>query len=173
MGDLGLIPGLGRSPGEGKGYPLQYSGLENSVDCIVHGVAKNQTRLSDFHSLTHSKAEATVAYLWAGSNNCPPLSTGYLLSFPQEVAYLIRAFERIKQTAPFHLSLLSEATSLCCWSHWKLCVHPWVGRREVEKALPLSIYFACDLPANPRGEILANHPGPDLKSHFPGSFYQK
>ena len=42
-GDLGLIPGLGRSPGEGKGYPLQYSGLENSMDCIVHGVAKNET----------------------------------------------------------------------------------------------------------------------------------
>ena len=49
MGDLGLIPGLGRSPGEGKGYPLQYSGLENSMDCIVHGVAKSRTRLSDFH----------------------------------------------------------------------------------------------------------------------------
>ena len=48
MGDLGSIPGLGRSPGEGNGYPLQYSGLENSIDCIVHGVAKNQTRLSDF-----------------------------------------------------------------------------------------------------------------------------
>ena len=48
-GDLGLIPGLGRSPGEGKGYPLQYSGLENSMDCIVLGVAKSQTRLSDFH----------------------------------------------------------------------------------------------------------------------------
>ena len=47
--DLGLIPGLGRSPGEGKGYPLQYSGLENSMDCIVNGVAKNQTRLSNFH----------------------------------------------------------------------------------------------------------------------------
>ena len=39
-GDLGLIPGLGRSPGEGKGHPLQYSGLENSMDCIVHGVTK-------------------------------------------------------------------------------------------------------------------------------------
>ena len=39
--DLGLIPGLGRSPGEGNGYPLQYSGLENSMDCIVHGVAKS------------------------------------------------------------------------------------------------------------------------------------
>ena len=41
VGDLGLIPGLGRAPGEGKGYPLQYSGLENSMDCIVHGVAES------------------------------------------------------------------------------------------------------------------------------------
>ena len=48
-GDLGSIPGLGRSPGAGKGYPLQYSGLENSMDCIVHGVAKSQTWLIDFH----------------------------------------------------------------------------------------------------------------------------
>ena len=49
---LGLIPGLGRSPGEGKGYPLQYSGLENSMDCItVQGVAKSRTQLSDFHFL--------------------------------------------------------------------------------------------------------------------------
>ena len=39
-GDLGSIPGLGRSAGEGKGYPLQHSGLENSMDCVVHGVAK-------------------------------------------------------------------------------------------------------------------------------------
>ena len=48
-GDPGSIPGLGRSPGEGKGYPLQYSGLENSIDCIVHGVTKSWTRLSNFH----------------------------------------------------------------------------------------------------------------------------
>ena len=54
-GDLGLIPGLGRSPGEGKGYSLQYSGLENSMDCIVHGVAKSQTRLSDFHFTLHKR----------------------------------------------------------------------------------------------------------------------
>ena len=47
--DLGSIPALARSPGEGKGYPLQYSGLENSMDCIVQGVAKSQTQLSDFH----------------------------------------------------------------------------------------------------------------------------
>ena len=49
VGDLGLIILLGRSPGEGKGYPLQYSGLKNSMDCIVHRVAKSQTQLSDFH----------------------------------------------------------------------------------------------------------------------------
>ena len=50
MGDLGLIPGLERSPGEGNSYPLQYAGLENSVDCIVRGVTKSQTQLSDFHA---------------------------------------------------------------------------------------------------------------------------
>ena len=42
-GDLGSIPGLGRSPGGEKGYPLTYSGLENSMDSIVHGVITSQT----------------------------------------------------------------------------------------------------------------------------------
>jgi len=42
LGDLGSLSGWGRSPGEGKDYPLQYSGLENSMDCIVHGVSKSQ-----------------------------------------------------------------------------------------------------------------------------------
>ena len=49
VGDLGSIPGLGRSPREGKRYPLQYSGLENFMDCIVHGVTKSRTWLSNFH----------------------------------------------------------------------------------------------------------------------------
>ena len=49
VGDLGSIPGLEGSPGEGKGYPLQYSGLENSMDHIGHGVPKSQTQLRDFH----------------------------------------------------------------------------------------------------------------------------
>ena len=48
VGDLGSIPGLGRSLGEGKGDPLQCSSLENSMDCIVHEVAKSRIRLSDF-----------------------------------------------------------------------------------------------------------------------------
>ena len=52
-GDLGSIPGLGRCPGEGKCYPLQYPGLENSMDCRVRGVTKSRTRLSDFHFHFH------------------------------------------------------------------------------------------------------------------------
>ena len=48
VGDLGSISGLGRSPGVRKGCPLQYSGLEISMDCIVHGVAKSPTQLSSF-----------------------------------------------------------------------------------------------------------------------------
>ena len=48
VGDLGSIPGLGRSPGEGKVYPLQYAELENFMDCTVHGVAKSRTQLRNF-----------------------------------------------------------------------------------------------------------------------------
>ena len=49
MGDLDSIPGLGKSARERNGYSLHYSGLENSMDCIAHGVSKSWTRLSDFH----------------------------------------------------------------------------------------------------------------------------
>ena len=52
VGDLGSIPGLEGSPGEGNSYSLKYSGLENSMDCIVHEVKKSWTRLSDFHTFT-------------------------------------------------------------------------------------------------------------------------
>ena len=55
-GDPGLIPESGRSAGEGIGYPLQYPGLENSMDCIVCGVSKSRTQLSDFHFLTFKLA---------------------------------------------------------------------------------------------------------------------
>ena len=51
VGDLGSIPGLVRSPGGGRGSPLQYLCLENSMDSIVHGITKNQTQLSNFHFL--------------------------------------------------------------------------------------------------------------------------
>ena len=63
-GALGLIPGLGRSPAEEKGYPPQCSGLENSIDCIVHGVAKSRTRLSGFH---FSSPHFTPQFLFVAS----------------------------------------------------------------------------------------------------------
>ena len=72
-GDLGSIPALGRCPGEGKGYPLQYSGLENSTPCVVHGAAKSWTQLSDFHF----QMPAGVL-TWAGGDH-PPLPS----FFPQ------------------------------------------------------------------------------------------
>ena len=65
-GDLGLIPGLGRSPGEGKGYPLQYSG---------HGVAKNQTRLSNFHFNFFVPAEGRHRLSRPHRRNCSPKLT--------------------------------------------------------------------------------------------------
>ena len=49
VGDLGSIPGLGRSSGEENSYPLDYSELENSMDCTVHEVTKSQTGLREFH----------------------------------------------------------------------------------------------------------------------------
>ena len=72
-GDLGSIPGLGGCPGEGKGYPLQYSGLENSMDYTVHGVAKSWTRLSNFHFhfkvcysfLSKEQVFFLISWLWS------------------------------------------------------------------------------------------------------------
>ena len=58
-GDPDLIPGLRRSTGEGKGYPLQCSGLETSMDCVGHGVAKSLTQLIDFHFHTVEVARNT------------------------------------------------------------------------------------------------------------------
>ena len=66
-GDLGSIPGSGRSPGEGNGNPLQYSCLENPMDrgawrAIVHGVAKSRTWLSDFTSLHYFSLSCSKCY---------------------------------------------------------------------------------------------------------------
>ena len=67
-GDLGLIPGLGRSPREGKGYPLQYYGLENAIDSIVLGVA--ESGMTECLSLsTHPLTLCSVAYLCIHSSS--------------------------------------------------------------------------------------------------------
>ena len=75
VGDLGLIPGLGRSPGEGKGYPHQYSGIENSMDC---------TGRSDFHSFTHGRQ--WVLYVLV-TQSCPALCDSMDYSPPGSSVY--------------------------------------------------------------------------------------
>ena len=69
VGDLGSIPGLGRSPEEEKGYPLQGSGLENSTDCIVHGARKESdtTKQLSFHILSFLRAHLKE---WLESDGC-------------------------------------------------------------------------------------------------------
>ena len=73
-GDLGLIPKLGRSPGEGKGYPLQYSGLENSMDCIAQGVTQSQTGLNDFQFHYVMRGGALMKEIRALSKEIPEIS---------------------------------------------------------------------------------------------------
>ena len=71
-GDLGSIPGLGRSPGEGKVYPFQYSGLENSMNSIVHGVARSWTWLSDFNfHFPHFHCENRASQVALAVKNLP------------------------------------------------------------------------------------------------------
>ena len=72
-GDLGSIPGLGRSPGEGKGCPFPYSGLENPMDCIVHGVTKSRTWLSDFHFHYIYNKRTSPLCIWISTSYGPSL----------------------------------------------------------------------------------------------------
>ena len=94
VGDLDLIPGLGRSPGEGKGYSLQYSGLENFMDYVVHEVTKSQTRLSDFHfslslpvrGLLPTKEQMWFIYDSSFCSDISPLNFFLLFIWPQTIS---------------------------------------------------------------------------------------
>ena len=76
---LGSTPGLGRSPGEGNGYPLQYSCLEKSMDCIVHRITKSWTQLSNFHfhlgiDRAVSPGHCSTLFLTARSADCSAIT---------------------------------------------------------------------------------------------------
>ena len=75
VGDLGFITGLGRSPGEGNSYPLQHSGLEISLDCVVHEVAKSQTWLSDSVSLSSASIVILLLLWFTNTNEINRIST--------------------------------------------------------------------------------------------------
>ena len=88
-----MIPELGRSPGGGKAYPLQYSDLENSMDCMVHGVTKSRTQLSDFH-FHIPKQQSLVQRLLFLSSWAVTLSPGegvcYVFSLPKNLRTVSR-----------------------------------------------------------------------------------
>ena len=77
-GDLDSFPGLGGSLGEGKGYPLQHSGLENSRDCLSHGVAKSPTRLSNF-PFFHPLYTLWIDHHFMSSSHLPPYTVIIML----------------------------------------------------------------------------------------------
>ena len=92
VGDLGSIPGLGRSPGEGKGYPLQYSSLENSTDYKVHRLAESWTRLSDVHVHCHARVK------WAKKHFSETILSLFLLqglTYPPPSVILFRNKQRL------------------------------------------------------------------------------
>ena len=109
-GDPGLISGLGRSPGEGKGYPLQYSGLENFMDYSVSGVTKSQTRLRDFHLHFQGFSDISVGKestcntgnsgLISGLGRSPGEGIGYPLqySWASLVAQLVKNLPPMRDT---------------------------------------------------------------------------
>ena len=149
VGDIGLIPGLGRSPGEGHGNPLYYSCLENSVDrgawrATVHGVAKNRTRLSWLS--THTQTRAL-----------------HMISSPLVIKW--------------KLSLLAYTDSAPAWPHryLSLTTLPWTTNLHETKGndhRSIDFHFCCTLQYQPekvpglRQACVAHNVPPDPLSKF-------
>ena len=107
--DQASIPGLGRSPGEGKGYPLQYSGLENSMDYVVHGIAKSQTWLSNFHCTSLQQYKTVKNWCVHNLNNYTEPKArpkkGHI-----QLSYICKILENRNE------SIITESISLIVWS---------------------------------------------------------
>ena len=127
VGDLGSVPGFGRSPGEGKGYPLQYSGLENFMDCIVHGVTKSQTWLSDFHF--------SLSFLLLIKHQAPAYSHFYVLFFTLNVLS--------ESVIPLH-----KKSSVCFRRIFHLTLSPM--EKKIVKSVSLSVVWNSILCINYR-----------------------
>ena len=120
VGDPGLSPGLGRSPGEGNGNPLQYYCLENPMDrgawqAAVYGVTKSWTRLSDFTSLVRSLQPPDVLLIhWRVYNSTANTSKGVLFLPPSEACvrsflYLLYTLIKLYYTKALSYQALSLA----------------------------------------------------------------
>ena len=123
-GDLGSIPGLERSPGEGNGYPLQSSGLENSMDWIVHRVARSQTRLRDFHfHYTHIHDK----YMCLNSDVFPVFygkRANFLLVWFCSV-FMMKGWVTVSCVVQRVAPVLEEAVFNLCLKHISKCFPSW------------------------------------------------
>ena len=124
VGDLSLIPGLGRSPGKEKGYPLPYSGLENSVEFIVPGVAKSWTRLCSFQfstktvsSLRTCRCVHQLCFMkhWVKSRHLSSLSSISFLSFWGRMEFFFPFFLVERRS----LSITAKKQQLCTTCLWE------------------------------------------------------
>ena len=118
-GHLGLIPGLERFSGEGKGYPLQYSGMESSRDCIVHGVAKGQTQLRNFHfhfSLLYTCVCVCVCvyHLPLEPPSPTPIPLPQKASLNTKLSYLNRALFYVSRVFRYYWSWSSNPLAIWC-----------------------------------------------------------
>ena len=113
-GDLGSVPGLGRSPGEGKDYPLQCSGLENFMDCIVHRITKSRTQLSDFHF--HCFHAYSIHYISLQNPNLD----GLYYCFPRNIHFL---YFMVATTV--HSGFGNQENKICHCFHFFWMYLPW------------------------------------------------
>ena len=116
--DLSSVPGLGRSPGEGNSYPLQYSSQENFMDCIVHGVTKSQTWLSDFH-LKAVRGTKTSEMEWETATG---LCNG-MDDLCEAISFHSDFQETKRNLCPTSHSSLLKAPSMCLFSSMFLYVY--------------------------------------------------
>ena len=136
VGDLGSIPGLGRSPGEGKVYPIQYPGLKNSMNSIVHGVTKSRTRLSDFHFHFQLLSNTTLlsSRKWQSHKNT------------------VKSFLKAKFQCCFSFTLgfivlwISQAKDKNASTSQLECLSPWSGHRSEDVSYS---HYGHQLPLKP------------------------
>ena len=106
VGDLGLIPGLGRSPGEGNSYPLQYSGLENPMDCIIHGVTKSWTwhNIDSFYNL----------WKWDPQELCLGTPEPCMFLHPRRICKNIFHWQYLRFLPPNNVHYVNASSSRIC-----------------------------------------------------------
>jgi len=109
VGDLGSIPGLGRSSGEGNGNPLQYSGLENST---VHGVTKSWTGLSDFHLHPLKQGQNNTAGDCGRTSPCQVAFHKWLHTKQNTLDFSIRTGMMLVSVSPVRPHLLAQTLAL-------------------------------------------------------------